>query len=300
MSSEVRCVWPAQALLGEGPLWSAVEQVVYFVDIERSRVFRHRVGYEGGEIFEMSEQTCALGLCAVGGLVAAMRSGFAFLDLATKTLEPIATPEPERPGNRFNDGKVDATGCFWAGTMDDAHEQPTGCLYRLDRDLHWERKDEGYVITNGPAWSPDGRVMYHNDSVARHVLAFDCDLETGSLSNRRVFARIPEEDGYPDGLTVDAEGGLWCALFAGGKVVRFTPDGKRDRAIELPVSNVTSCTFGGPSLETLFITTASTQLDTEQRAAQPLAGGLFAVEPGVHGLPTPTFAPHPETRRPNP
>ncbi|MEQ8766713.1 MAG: SMP-30/gluconolactonase/LRE family protein [Planctomycetota bacterium] len=286
-----RCVWPAEAVLGEGPLWSAEERAVYFVDIKSSRVLRHRVGHDGGEVFEMPQQTCALGLCSDGRLIAAIRTGFAFLDLETKTFEPIATPEPDRPGNRFNDGKVDATGCFWAGTMDDSHEKPTGCLYRLGRDLNWERKDDGHVITNGPAWSPDGSVMYHNDSVNRHILAYDCDLESGAISNRRVFAEIPEGGGFPDGLTVDGDGHVWCALFGGSKVVRFTPGGEVVREIALPVSNVTSCTFGGEDLGTLFITTARGQLTGEQRAAQPLAGGLFAIEPGVRGLPTPKFAP---------
>jgi sugar lactone lactonase YvrE len=151
--------------------------------------------------------------------------------------------------------------------------------------------DQGYIITNGPAFSPDGTTLYHNDTGQRRIYSFECDPETGTLGDRHIFAEIPEELGYPDGLTVDADGGLWCALWGGWRVTRFTPDGEIDRDLKLPASQVTSCTFGGENLDTLFVTTASIGLTSEQRAAQPEAGGLFALDPGVRGLPTPAFAP---------
>ncbi|MCP3918364.1 MAG: SMP-30/gluconolactonase/LRE family protein [bacterium] len=283
-----RCLWPAGALLGEGPVWCAAEGVVYWVDIKRPRVLRYRVADGRRDEFPMPSEIGCIGLAEGGRLVAALRTGFAFLDLDGGHFEPIADPEADRPGNRFNDGKVDATGRFWAGSMDDAEREPSGCLYRLDRDLSVIRVDEGYVVTNGPAFSPDGRTLYHNDSAARRILAFDCDPVTGALANRRTFAEI--ERGYPDGLTVDAEGGVWCALWDGWCVVRFTPDGREERSIELPVARVTSCTFGDTELDTLFVTTASMGLDETQASAQPLAGGLFAVRPGLRGLPTPVFA----------
>ncbi len=283
------CLWSQGALLGEGPVWSAAEDTLYWVDIKRPRILRYRLTGGRRDEFPMPSEIGCLGLVEGGGLVAALRTGFAFIDLEGGRVEPIADPEADRPGNRFNDGKVDAAGRFWAGSMDDAQREPSGCLYRLDRDLTVARVDEGYVVTNGPAFSPDGRVLYHNDSVARRILAFDCDPATGALANRRTFAVI--ERGYPDGLTVDAEGGVWCALWDGWRVARFDPDGREERSIELPVARVTSCTFGGAELDTLFVTTASIGLDAAQAAAQPLAGGLFAVHPGVRGLPTPAFAP---------
>jgi sugar lactone lactonase YvrE len=289
--SAPRCLWPAGALLGEGPVWSAAEGAVYWVDIKRPRVLRYRLADGRRDEFPMPSEIGCIGLVEGGGLVAALRSGFAFLDLERGRLEPIADPEADRPSNRFNDGKVDAAGRFWAGSMDDAERAPAGCLYRLDHDLTVTRADTGYVVTNGPAFSPDGRTLYHNDSAARRILAFDCDPTSGALARRRTFAEL--EDGYPDGLTVDAEGGLWCAVWDGWCVARFTPDGRRERSIELPVARVTSCTFGGAELDTLFVTTASIGLDAAAAAAQPLAGGLFAVRPGPRGLPTPAFAGRP-------
>lgn len=287
--AEPQCLWPARALLGEGPVWSAAEDALYWVDIKRPRVLRYRLADGRREEFPMPSEIGCLGLVEGGGLVAALRTGFVFLDLENGRIDPITNPEHDCPGNRFNDGKVDSAGRFWAGTMDDAERDPSGCLYRLDRDLSVTRVDEGYVVTNGPAFSPDGRVLYHNDSADRRILAFDCDPDTGALTNRRTFARI--ERGYPDGLTVDAEGGVWCALWDGWRVVRFTPDGREERSIELPVARVTSCTFGGSELDTLFVTSASIGLSETESAAQPLAGGLFSLQPGVLGLPTPAFAP---------
>ena len=298
---QVSCLWDASARLGEGPLWSAAEGALYWVDIEQPRVFRYHVSTGAREVFDMPEEIGCLGLVEGGGLVAALRSGFVFLDLEQGRVEPIADPEEDRPGNRFNDGKCDPGGRFWAGTMDASAREPSGCLYRLERDLSVARVDEGYVITNGPAWSSDGRTMYHNDTLERRILAFDCDPRSGELANKRTFAEIPEGEGWPDGLTVDAEGGVWCALWDGWRVTRFTPDGRVDRSIELPASRVTSCTFGGDDLATLFVTTASLDLDAVQRAAQPTAGGLFATRVGVRGLPTPAFAPlqHARSERPS-
>jgi len=288
---ERTCLWPAGALLGEGPLWSADEGVLYWVDIKQPRVLRYHLESGATGVFPMSEEIGCLGLVQGGGLIAGLRSGFAYLDLEQGTVQPIADPERHLPGNRFNDGKCDSAGRFWAGTMDDGESEPSGSLYRLSPDLSVERMDQGYVITNGPAFSPDGTTLYHNDTLQRRIYAFECDPDTGALGHRRTFAEIPAELGYPDGLTVDAEGGVWCALWGGWRVTRFTPAGEVDQWLELPVSQVTSCTFGGQALGTLFVTTASIGLTSEQRAAQPEAGGLFALDPGVRGLPTPAFAP---------
>ena len=199
----------------------------------------------------------------------------------------LARIEPDRPGNRLNDGKADARGRLWVGSMDDAEEAPAGSLYRIDPDGAVSRVDEGYTVANGPALSPDGRTIYHTDSAARTVYAFDVGRD-GSLSGKRAHIRFSEGDGYPDGMTCDAEGGLWIAHWDGGRVSRFLPDGRLDRAIPLPVSRVTSCVFAGPDLDRLFVTTAS-----HGRPEEPLAGALFECAPGVRGLPPGRFGPPP-------
>ena len=237
----------------------------------------------------MPETISSLALRDSGGLVAAMRSGFCFVDLDRAEVHEIADPERHLPGNRFNDGKCDARGRFWAGTMQDAEQEACGALYRLDPDLSVHEMDDGYGITNGPAWSPDGTVFYHNDSTARAVYAFDCDQDAGTIRDKRVFVRLTEHDGFPDGQTVDSAGCLWLAHWGGWRVTRFTPAGVVDRVMGFPVGQVTSCAFGGPDLRTLYVTTASTGLDDRQRAEQPLAGGLFAVEVEVAGVPAARF-----------
>lgn len=170
--------------------------------------------------------------------MAALQTGFVFLDLEADRIEPIVDPEPDRPGNRFNDGKCDAQGRLWAGSMDDAVVAATGWLYRLDPDLSWHRMDGPYPCTNGPAMSPDGATLYHTDTIGRTIYALD--LETGgSLTNKRPFVRFEEREGYPDGMTVDSDGCLWVAHWGGGCVTRFRPNGTRERRITLPASQVT-------------------------------------------------------------
>lgn len=286
----IECVWDAGAALGEGPLWSAAERALYWLDIKNPRILRYEPETGARTEIAMPEEIGCLVPRRDGGFVAGLRSGFAFVDLAdgVATVRPIVAPEPDLPGNRMNDGKCDARGRLWAGTMDDACKEPTGSLYRLDPDLSLTRMDTGYVVTNGPAFSPDGATMYHNDSIAGTILAFDCDPESGRIESRRVFAHTP--DGSPDGMTVDAEGCVWCAIWGGWKVVRLTPDGAVDRAIELPAAQVTSCAFGGDDLRTLYVTTASTGLSPAERAEQPLAGGLFACATGIEGLPAEPYA----------
>jgi sugar lactone lactonase YvrE len=173
--------------------------------------------------------------------------------------------------------------------MDDGERDASGWLYRLDPDRAWRRMDGPYVCTNGPAFGADGRTIYHTDTVGRTIHAFDLSAG-GDLSRKRVFTRFAEDDGYPDGMTVDADGFVWVCHWGGWRVTRFAPDGRIDRAVRMPVAQVTSCAFGGPDLATLFVTSASIGLDAATRAAQPLAGGLFAFQPGVRGLPSGAFA----------
>ncbi|MEA1015662.1 SMP-30/gluconolactonase/LRE family protein [Sphingosinicella sp. LY1275] len=283
-----KCVADCQAVLGEGPVWVAAEQALYWLDIKGYRILRR--SNEGAiTAWETPFRICSLAPRAVGGFVAGTENGFALVDPAEDIYELIGDPEPERSTNRFNDGKVDREGRFWAGTMDDAEEQASGALYRLDQDRGWSRLDDGYEVTNGPAFSPDGRILYHNDSGRRTTFAFDV-ADDGSLANKRVFAHFEAADGYPDGMTVDAEGCLWIAFWDGWCVRRLSRDGEVLRVIELPVERPTSCAFGGPEVDQLFITSARVGLNAEALAAQPHAGGLFLARPGVAGIEERPFA----------
>jgi sugar lactone lactonase YvrE len=288
--TQVQCIWDAGATLGEGPVWVAREQALYWVDIKGGYIHRFTPASGARRSWSTAEQPCSLVPAVDGGFIGAFRNGFArvSLDQAEVGLEPIADPEQDRPGNRFNDGKVDGKGRFWAGTMDDDEKDPSGVLYRLDPDFRWHCLDDGYVVTNGPAFSPDGQILYHTDTFAGVIHAFDL-ADDGSLANKRSFVRIPADCGYPDGMTVDADGCLWVAHWGGWRLSCFDPGGRLCGRIDLPVAQVTSCAFGGPDLRQMFITTAAIGLNQQARRQQPLAGGLFICEPGVAGLPSPLF-----------
>jgi sugar lactone lactonase YvrE len=277
------CVADVRAVLGEGPVWVAREQALYWADIKGWRIFRR--AFETGEVtsWEPPFRICSLAPREGGGFVAGAENGFAFIDPEAGRFDLHANPEPERPTNRFNDGKLDRAGRFWAGTMDDEEIEASGALYRLDGDLSWRRLDDGYRVTNGPAFGPGGRLMYHNDSARQLTYVFDLD-EEGNASNRRIFAQFGGGEGYPDGMTVDAEGCLWIAFWDGWCLRRFAPDGELLGVVEVPVQRPTSCVFGGPALDHLFITSASIGLSQEELAGQPAAGGLFMMKPGVSGV----------------
>jgi sugar lactone lactonase YvrE len=266
--------------LGEGPVWDALAARLYWVDIKAPSVHAWEPATGAHQTWPMPAEVGAIGLRARGGLVAALRTGFAFVELETGLVAPIADPEPDQPQNRFNDGKVDPRGRFWAATMDDATRRPTGHLYRLATDLSVVRFEAGFAVTNGIDWSGDGRTLYFVDTTQRVIYAYEFDMEAGLPGARRVFARLPEEAGYPDGLTVDAEDHVWSAHWGGSRVTRYRPDGSIERVLALPVPLVTSCCFGGAGLTTLFVTSASIGLDDAARRAVPQSGGVFA----VHGL----------------
>ena len=289
MDTTPQCVWNAHATLGEGPVWSAREQALYWVDILGKRLYRHALdGTQRSWQFD-EEITSAAEREQAPGLIVTLRHGFAFFDPATERLERLAQPEAHLPGNRFNDGKCDSAGRYWAGTVEFGCQQPLGSLYCLSPDLDCVRMDTDYVVTNGPAWSLDGGTMYYNDSDKGHVYAFDFDAARGTLANKRVFLRFGPEDGSPDGMTTDAEGGLWIAQWGARKLTRRDAQGKVMQTIDLPCSHVTSCAFGGPDLKTLYITTARVGLSEQRLEDEPLAGGLFAVELDVAGLPANRF-----------
>jgi sugar lactone lactonase YvrE len=282
-SKSPRCLADVQAVLGEGPVWVPREGAVYWVDIKGRRI--HRWSEASGEVASWTPpvRICSLAPRARGGFVAGSENGFAFVDPEAGEYQLHANPEPERPTNRFNDGKLDRAGRFWAGTMDDEEVLASGALYRLDASLAPRRVDDDYRVTNGPAFSPGGRIMYHNDSARQVTYAFDLD-EDGAPTGRRPFLQFGEGDGYPDGMAVDAEGCLWIAFWDGWCVRRYSPEGELLRTLDVPVQRPTSCTFGGERLDRLFITSARIGLDAADLERQPQAGGLFVAEPGVHGI----------------
>ena len=285
---QVECIADVKAVLGEGPVWVAREEALYWVDIEGRKLFRTD-GQGAVRTWDVPIRIGSLAPRASCGFVAATERGFYSIDLEAKRFEPIGHPEEHRPANRFNDGKVDRSGHFWAGSMDSQEREATGALYRLDPDLEWVRIEEGYRVTNGPAFSPDGQIMYHNDSARQVTYAFDLDAR-GNASNRREFRRFGEGDGYPDGMTVDVEGCLWIAFWDGWCVRRFSPDGEQLVELRVPVQRPTSCTFGGEDFATLFVTSARRDLKGTDLDKQPLAGGLFAADVGVSGIADVPFA----------
>ena len=284
---QVTCVADVQAVLGEGPVWVEREHALYWVDIQGSKVFRLHDG--DVRTWDAPIRVCSLAPRASGGFVAGTEDGIFFVDLDSGRFEPIADPEADRPGNRFNDGKVDRAGRFWAGTMDDKERESAGTLYRLDPDLRCTDIDHGYRITNGPAFSPDGRLMYHSDTARQLTYVFDID-DAGNAANRREFARFAADEGFPDGMTVDAEGCLWIAFWGGWCVRRYSPQAELMRKLELPAGQITSCAFGGEGLRTLFVTSARRGLEGTELARQPFSGGLFAAQAGVAGIAEVPFA----------
>jgi xylono-1,5-lactonase len=286
VKTEVRCVWEAGAILGEGPVWSARDQALYWVDILSHRL--HRYTPESAQpctTWQFDEVITAVAERADGkGLLVTLRHRLANFDPATEKLEPLLDVEADLPGNRFNDGKCDPRGRFWAGTMDFGCKEPTGSLYRFGPDRTFAKMDGGYPITNGPTWSADYKTMYYNDTFHGRVYAFDFDLERGEIANKRLFLQLGGEEGNPDGMTTDSEGGIWIAQWGASKVSRRGSAGEVIQEIDLPCSQITSCAFGGPGLKTLYITTAAQGLTKKQLQDEPLAGGLFAVELDIAGL----------------
>ncbi|HEX8442695.1 MAG TPA: SMP-30/gluconolactonase/LRE family protein [Allosphingosinicella sp.] len=282
-SKTATLVADVHAVLGEGPVWVEREQALYWVDIKGYKVFRHSPADGALKTWETPYRVCSLAPRASDGFIAGTEDGFSRVDLEADRFVPLVNPEPDRITNRFNDGKLDRAGRFWAGTMDNDEVEASGGLYRLDPDRSWVRVDDGYKVTNGPAFSPDGRLMYHNDSARQVTYLFDLD-DSGNAANRRVHLQFGEGDGYPDGMTVDGEGCLWIAFWDGWSVRRFSPEGELIGRIEVPTARPTSCVFGGPALDQLFITSASIGISGEELAMQPNAGGLFMVLPGVAGI----------------
>jgi D-xylonolactonase len=278
---EVQCIADVHAVLGEGPVWVTRESALYWLDIKGRKIFRLA---EDGRLTEWPTplRIGSLAPRKSGGFIAGTEDGIALVDPAADRFEIIARPEEQLPDNRFNDGKVDRRGRFWAGTMDDSERDATGTLYCI-APAGWAAVDGGYKVTNGPAFSPSGEIMYHSDSARQVTYAFDLGAD-GQVANRRTFLQFGPGDGYPDGMTVDDEGCLWVAFWDGWCIRRFSPVGEWVETVKMPVQRPTSCAFGGPDLDRLYVTSASIDLDQSALAMQPNAGGLFMMVPGARGL----------------
>jgi len=280
--SDVECVWPLGAVLGEGPLWSTAEQALWFVDIKAPAIHRYHPATGAQRSWAAPARVGFIALTHDGGMLAGLKTGLHRFNPETGNFTLLHVVEPHAPNNRLNDGFVDSEGFLWFGSMDDTEEEPSGALYQLG-DEGCIRRDPGYIVTNGPAESPDGRTLYHTDTLAGTIYAFD-RARNGQLSNKRVFVHVPAGGGYPDGPIVDVEGCVWTGLFGGWGLKRYSPAGELLDEIRLPCSAVTKAAFAGDDLRTLYITTAHVALSPEERRQQPLAGGLFRARVSVPGL----------------
>ncbi|HIJ73552.1 MAG TPA: SMP-30/gluconolactonase/LRE family protein [Candidatus Hydrogenedentes bacterium] len=290
MSDSVELIIEAQATLGEGAIWDSKKRLFYWVDILEKQLHIFNPATSEDRTFYLDQYVGTVVPRKAGGLMLGLYHGFASFDPDTQALEIVHDPEPGRDTNRFNDGKCDPAGRFWAGTMELEGRPGAGSLYCMDTDLSVRRMLEKTGISNGIAWSLDHTTMYYIDTLTWQVAAFDYDIKTGSIANRRPTITFTKEMGHPDGMTIDEEGMLWIALCFGGRVTRWNPsNGELLQSIHVPARLVTSCAFGGPNLEQLYITTARVTLDEAALRELPLAGSVFRAEPGVRGIPAYEF-----------
>jgi len=277
--------------LGEGPVWDVEEQRLYWIDSLGCKVYRCTADGREVRAWDVPERIGSMALRRRGGAVLALANGLHFLDFNSGETQLIVDPEPGKVNNRLNDGKVDRQGRFVVGSMDVNEEGPNGALYRLDPDLSLHQLDDKIICSNGPCWSPDSRTFYFADSWSGEIWAYDYDLNTGRASNRRIFAKLDTSSGgAADGSTVDAEGYLWNAQVYDGRLIRYSPDGKVDRVIEMPVKKVTSVNFGGPNMDILFVTSMSKPPLPRFPVDGVQGGSLFAIyDLGVRGTEEPRF-----------
>ena len=287
--AQAACVAHTRDVLGEVPRWHPLERALYWIDAFKPAV--HRLDPASGKLesFTPPEKLGSFAPRAGGGLLIAGRGGLAHYDPASGTLDRIVDPEGGGAVNILNDGRCDRRGRFWVGSMSKTMERASGSLYRLERG-HLTAVDDGIWVANGVCWSPDERRMYLADSHVKTIFVYEFDLAAGTIGPRRVFATMGDRPGVPDGSSVDAEGFIWNAVFDGSCLLRYAPDGRVNRIVQLPVSRPTACAFGGADLATLYLTTARFRLAPERLAAEPLAGGLLALDVGVKGLPEPLYA----------
>jgi L-arabinonolactonase len=297
---EIRLLVDSKNHLGEGPLWDVEEQRLYWIDSSAAEIWSCQADGSDVQIYYVPSHIGSMALRAKGGAVVALANGFSLYDFKTQRLTHLGNPEPGEPENRLNDGKVDRRGRFLAGYMSYDHDREdanrgqrpvrNSSLYRLDPDLSITHLDSGIICSNGPCWSPDDKTFYFADSYDNTLYAYDYDIDTGEVSNRRVLATSHDLPGTFDGCTVDAEGYIWTAHVFGGRLIRYAPDGSIDRMIPFPLRNLTSVMFGGPNLDILYVTSMGRPIKgVPQKEAT--AGSVYAVHGlGVKGLPEARFA----------
>ena len=279
---------PSQNKLGEGPIWRQKEQALYWVDIHQKLIERYHPASGERKTWHFPEAITALGVNTRGGFVVTSEKNFGKWDGRSTRITELINPEPDLPANRFNDGAVGPDGYFWAGTMCeqvDLDAPPPGSFYRFLKKVAATCMENNLFISNGLGWSPDKKYFYLTDSPIRTIYRYEYEPTSGEIRNRQVWVHSPDEPGVPDGLAVDSEGCVWSAQWGGWKVIRYDPEGVKIMEIGLPVAHPTSCAFGGPALDEMFITSAWTPLTDDQRAAQPLAGDVFHVQLEVKGQP---------------
>ena len=273
-------------LLGEGPVWDVNTKTIIWIDLLKGIIHEFCTQDQSHRTLELGDVVGAVVLTQSGNYLAALKSGLSIVDRSTGEIHFVHHPEQHLPSNRFNDGKCDPNGRFWVGTMSISEEPGAGSMYMLDSSMTISKKFEGVTISNGLVWSTDLKTLYYIDTPTYQVVAYDYDMMSGDISNKRIVICIPTSEGYPDGMTIDTDGMLWIAHWDGSQVARWNPfTGKKIFSILLPVDRVTSCTFGGNDLRDLYITTARVGLTEKQLSEQPLAGSLFVVKKsGFQGL----------------
>lgn len=288
-SVQASCVVDCKNALGEGAVWCAREQVLWWIDISSPTLWRFAPRTGRVEHWPLPKRPGSIALRQDSGLLVAFQRGFATLDVAGGEPNWRDVPGLALGEERFNDGKADRAGRFWIGTLDRKVGSAIGRLYRLDPGYAITQMDSGFTVSNGIGWSPDDRIMYFTDTSSRRIYRYDFDADSGKIANRRVFVEAEPGHGGPDGMTVDAEGYVWSAQFDRWCIHRYAPDGRLDRSIRMPVQRPTTCMFGGADLATLYVTSTRVNLAADALAAQPQAGGVFALNVGVLGLPEPRF-----------
>jgi sugar lactone lactonase YvrE len=289
-ASPFRCVLDVRASLGECPVWSVAEQVLYWVDINAPSLNRFDPATGSNRVMPMPESIGCFALRRSGGFVVALRGGFWLADAAGKLERKVSDAPYDPAHHRFNDGRCDPQGRFLAGYMNEQRDGATAALVRLDPGFAQTRLIGGMTISNGLAFSPDGRTMYHADTPTQIIRAYDYDADSGTPASPRELARFTREGDRPDGAAVDRDGCYWSAFYRGGKVVRIAPDGRVLAEFAVPAMCPTMCAFGGGDLKTLYVTSARQMREPEELARLPQSGGLFAMAVEVAGLPEPLFA----------
>ena len=285
MDKTAELIIDSKAIAGEGPFWDTELHVLYWVDILGKKIHIYDPDKNQDKYIQTTDYVSSVIPRKSGGAIIALKKELCFLDLETGEVLSIHNPEPDLENTRFNDGKCDAAGRLWIGTMDMNEERPDGSLYCLDTDLKLKRVIKGVTISNGLAWSADNKIMYFIDTPTKKISAFDFDLASGEIHNRRTVIDFPEKEGVPDGMSIDTDGMLWIAHFYGGKISRWDPrTGKMLEQYLIPASNVTSCCFGGIGLDELYITTARVLLSDRELIQQPFAGGIFRIKTNTTGV----------------